>query len=136
MPWITNVALYKILNGDHPHDDNTILIRILNDTSPPPEPKYQFKDVHCFSFLDIDIEEHPSAITEEQAQQIAALLVEAKRNGTNVLVHCTMGMCRSGAVVDAALPLGFEEIPNVFRSPNVLVRSRILKALDLFQDYS
>lgn len=51
----------------------------------------------------------------------------------NVVVHCYAGIFRSGAVAEVGVILGFEDT-HVFRSPNRLVKHRILKALNLEYD--
>jgi hypothetical protein len=49
-------------------------------------------------------------------------------NRMNVVVHCVAGVCRSGAVCEIGVMLGFNDT-EVFRSPNLLVKHRMMKAL-------
>lgn len=128
-PWIKNASLWDVVAGDHPYDDNTILIRILNPGFEFPETKHTFKDVHCFEMLDIDDDEFNICCTDLQAEQVAAILVKALADGQNVLVHCHVGVSRSGAVVDAGLALGFRELPRTFRTPNIHIKKRLFRAL-------
>lgn len=43
------------------------------------------------------------------------------------MVHCTAGICRSGAVTEVAEMLGFKYIGN-HRQPNILVKKKLIKA--------
>jgi protein-tyrosine phosphatase len=69
-------------------------------------------------------------ISDEQAEEIAAILQEALENDHNVLVHCVVGQCRSGAVVEVAELIGFDECFR-YRLPNIRVKSKLMQALDL-----
>lgn len=78
-------------------------------------------------FDDVDDDE-PHTITVEQAQQIAEFINEAKKLEKNVWVHCHAGICRSGAVVEVLLLLGWHFVDNDFsesRIPNKTVFNRI-----------
>ena len=46
----------------------------------------------------------------------------------NVIVHCHAGVCRSGAVAELGVMLGFKDTES-FRSPNLLVKHKMMKAL-------
>jgi len=46
----------------------------------------------------------------------------------NVIVHCAAGICRSGAVVEAGVVLGFDDTQTM-RIPNTLVKTSILEQL-------
>jgi hypothetical protein len=46
----------------------------------------------------------------------------------NVIVHCVAGVCRSGAVCEVGVMLGFDDT-EAFRSPNLLVKHRMMKCL-------
>ena len=46
----------------------------------------------------------------------------------NVVVHCYAGICRSGAVCEVGVMMGFNDTER-FRSPNLLVKHRMMKAL-------
>ena len=56
------------------------------------------------------------------------LLQHALEQRMNVIVHCHAGVCRSGAVCEIGVMLGFGDT-EVFRSPNLLVKHRMMKAL-------
>lgn len=133
MPWIQNVALSDIKKGFHMEAGvNSMLIQITDPAYGFPEPLKQFKEVHQFEFL--DIEENDFALEEsmrcshEQAKELVRLLQHALDNRMNVIVHCHAGVCRSGAVCEVGVMMGFDDT-EVFRSPNLLVKHRMMKAL-------
>jgi hypothetical protein len=141
MPWIQNVSMSDIKRGLHFDPGvNAMLIQIVDPTYEFPEPLYKFKEVHKFEFLDVeadgltndgdgnwsDVSEF--AITQEQANELVRLLQHATDNRMNVIVHCHAGVCRSGAVCEVGVMLGFNDT-EVFRSPNLLVKHRMMKAL-------
>jgi hypothetical protein len=51
----------------------------------------------------------------------------------NVVVHCHAGVCRSGAVCEIGVMLGFNDT-EAFRSPNLLVKHRMMRALGWLYD--
>ena len=133
MPWIQNVALSDIKRGLHIEPGvNAMLIQIVDPPGDFPTPKYSFKEVHQFQFL--DIEEKDFALDEamrcshEQAAELVRLLQHALENHMNVIVHCHAGVCRSGAVCEVGVMMGFNDT-EVFRSPNLLVKHRMMKHL-------
>ena len=129
MPWIQNVSLADVIKGFHfEPGDNAMLIQIVDPDVKFPTPRYNFKEVHQFKFLDIEESDHVWACTQEQANQLAELLKHAMDNRMNVIVHCHAGICRSGAVCELGVMMGFTD-PQVFRSPNLLVKHRIMKAI-------
>lgn len=129
MPWIQNVSLSDIIKGFHFEPDvNSMLIQIVDPDMEFPVPEYDFKEVHKFKFLDIEEPDHMWACTQEQAAQLVALLKHAIDKRMNVVVHCHAGVCRSGAVCEIGVMMGFSD-PEVFRMPNLLVKHRMMKAL-------
>lgn len=134
MPWIENVAAADIPIGFH-HDagPNAMLIQIMdNDTTWWPTPKHEFKEAHQFKFLDIEKNDfaldEAMRCSEEQAAELVRLLQHALDNRMNVVVHCMAGICRSGAVCEVGVMMGFNDTER-FRSPNLLVKHRMMKAL-------
>jgi predicted protein tyrosine phosphatase len=133
MPWIENVAAADIPTRFH-HDagENSMLISIVDPASWRPEPAHKFKEIHNFEFL--DIEEHDECLDEEMkcshedAARLVGLLQHALDNKMNVVVHCFAGICRSGAVCELGVMMGFEDTGR-FRNPNLLVKHRMMKAL-------
>ena len=51
----------------------------------------------------------------------------------NVIGHCHAGVCRSGAVCEIGVMLGFDDT-EAFRSPNLLVKHRMMRALGWLYD--
>ena len=131
--WIENVAASDIPIGFH-HDagPNSMLISITDPASWRPEAKHEFKERHNFEFLDVEekdeVLEEAMKCSQEQANELVRLLQHAKENHMNVVVHCTAGICRSGAVTEVGVMLGFDDTER-FRSPNLLVKHRMMKAL-------
>lgn len=126
--FIENASRFDVGTAMHAEaGENSMLIQISDLLSEHPTPLKKFREVHQFKFEDIE-EDEEWAISDEQAQQIADLLRKAKANNTNVIVHCHAGLCRSGAVVECALMLGFNP-PDRIRLPNALVKKKIMKAL-------
>lgn len=133
MPWIQNVALSDIKKGFHINPgENAMLIQICDPPGDFPTPKYQFKEVHQFQFLDIEANDfaldEAMRCSQEQADELVRLLQHALENRMNVIVHCHAGVCRSGAVCEVGVMLGFDDT-EVFRSPNLLVKHRMMKRL-------
>jgi len=133
MPWIENVAASDIPIGFH-HDagPNSMLISITDPGSWRPVPKHEFKEIHNFEFLDVEEKDHVDdeamKCSQEDANRLVALLQHAKDNHMNVVVHCFAGICRSGAVCEVGVMMGFADTGR-FRSPNLLVKHRMMKAM-------
>lgn len=137
-PWIQNVARSDIVRGLHIEPGpNAMLIQISDPPGNHPTPKYQFREVHQFDFLDVELEdevlEEEMRCSQEQANELARLLKHALDNRMNVIVHCHAGVCRSGAVCEVGVMMGFRDT-EVFRSPNLLVKHRMMKALGWLYD--
>jgi predicted protein tyrosine phosphatase len=132
MPFIENVAKADIQSGFHQYTgEDTVLISILDHASSPPTPAQDFVRVHTFEFLDLEAHNENAAelgIQEEQAKQIVTILKEALANDQNVIVHCTAGICRSGAVAEVGVAMGFEDMLR-YRSPNLMVKHSLMKEL-------
>lgn len=131
--WIQNVSLADITKGYHiDAGPNAVLIQIVDTGMMFPTPLYKFSEVHQFSFL--DVEEHDEVIepemkiTQDQADQLVAILQNALFNRKNVIVHCVAGVCRSGAVAEVGVMMGFEDT-ETWRSPNMLVKHRMMRSL-------
>jgi predicted protein tyrosine phosphatase len=129
--WIQNVSLADIVRGYH-YDagPNSMLIQIVDPDMEFPEPACKFAETHQFKFLDIEEQDHSSAITDHQARQIAQLLQQAVGKHMNVVVHCVAGVCRSGAVCEVGVILGLQDTEG-YRNPNLLVKHKLLLALGL-----
>jgi len=132
MPWIENVAAVDISKGFH-HDcgPNSMLISIADPAGWRPEAKQQFKERHDFEFLDAeddDREPEEAKISDAQAEQIVGLLQRALENRMNVVVHCMAGICRSGAVAEVGVMMGFNDCEK-YRQPNLRVKHKLMKQL-------
>jgi predicted protein tyrosine phosphatase len=133
MPWIQNVARSDISKGFHIDPGvNAMLIQIADPASGFPEPKYPFRETHQFEFLDVEekdeVLEEEMRCSHEQAAELVSLLQHALEHRMNVIVHCHAGVCRSGAVCEVGVMLGFDDT-EAFRAPNLLVKHRMMKAL-------
>ena len=131
--WIENVSLTNVRQGFHTNaGSNSMLIQIVDPCMEFPVPKHNFKEIHQFEFLDLEEKDMPDAdefkITDSQATEIARLLRHAQDTDMNVVVHCVAGVCRSGAVTEVGVMMGFEDIGS-HRIPNLLVKHKIMQAL-------
>ena len=135
MPKIENCSWDDVKHGWHTDfGPNTVLIQIADPATFFPEPKKKFKKISQFEFL--DAEEDDKKFDEDfkiQTWQAHAIVLELKYAllmNYNVIVHCHAGICRSGAVVEVGLMLGFEPT-NRFRNPNTLVKKKLMEAAGL-----
>jgi protein tyrosine phosphatase len=138
--WIQNVALSDIKKGFHINPgDNAMLIQIVDCGMEFPESLYKFKHVAQFQFLDLEKDDYciedEMKITDAQAKSLVLLLKQAYANHMNVIVHCVAGVCRSGAVCEVGVMMGFEDT-EAFRSPNLLVKHKMMRYLGWSYDES
>lgn len=137
MPWIENVAADDIPKKFHHNcGENSMLISIVDPASWRPVPAHKFKEIHNFEFLDAeDSDGFPdeAKISDEQAQELVRLLQHALANNMNVVVHCYAGLCRSGAVAEVGVMMGFQDCER-FRSPNLRVKHKMMKILEWSYD--
>ncbi len=132
-PWIQNVSLADIKQARHIDAGiNSMLIQIVDPDTDFPVAAYKFKETHQFKFLDIEKNDHcineQWRVSDEQAEQLVNLLQHALENRMNVVVHCHAGVCRSGAVAEIGVMLGFRDA-EAFRSPNLLVKHKMMRVL-------
>lgn len=137
MAWIQNISLASAIKGEHMFTPgNTILIQIQDfGTWQFVKPKHEFLQVYQFKFDDHEDPNLKTNIAPDQADQIARILTLAYEQGVNVVVHCHAGLCRSGAVAEVGIMMGFDEV-HKNRQPNVLVKNRLRKSLGLETDYA
>ena len=135
-PWIENISLDDVRKGHH-YDPgvNSMLIQIVDPGTEFPKPKYDFRKTYQFYFLDVEDNEpdgclYDAAITNEDAKGIAEALREAWNESMNVVVHCHMGVARSGAVAEVGTMLGFRDTEK-FRIPNLMVKHKLMHYLGL-----
>jgi len=125
MSIIENVSYKDVLEGNHSYAD--ILIQIVDPGCEFPTPYYSFKEVYQFNFFD-ETGEH--ALDDEQALLLINILKDGLLNNKSVTVHCHAGICRSGAIVEVALMMGYELGRNArFRMPNVDVKLKLIQHL-------
>jgi len=136
MPKVENCSWDNFRRGNHRIDPiDTIAIQIVDPGDIPPEPAEDvFHSRHVFEFLDA---EEPTRffpeeqlISDQQAEDIASILIRALEEDRDVLVHCVAGVCRSGAVVEVAEMLGFDECFR-YRLPNIRVKRKLMSRFDL-----
>lgn len=140
MPFIQNVSLLNVKEGRHFNPgEQSVLIQICDPPGDFPVPKHPFSEIHQFCFLDLDDPSRFSEsftdleefrMTDEQALKIAEVLQSAFDKNKNVIVHCHAGKCRSGAVAEVGVMMGFEDT-GVLRIPNAFVKKRLMKELGL-----
>lgn len=135
MPWITNISMADVIKGNHPAvNNNTILIQIkdYDNFTKFPDPKFNndFMGIYRYAFNDIDIPDITS-FNAKYATGIAHILSTALQNDVNVIVHCHAGICRSGAVADVGIMMGFDDASSGNRIPNTLVKTLLRNALDI-----
>ena len=138
MPTIENISCIDYKHGNHvASGDNTVAIQLTDPCGYIPVPAKKFASIHQFEFLDIDNPHDTSfgefAITEQQATDICKILQDALANNMNVVVHCTAGICRSGAVTEVGSIIGFSPVHDN-RIPNTLVKMRLMKVFGLSYD--
>lgn len=106
MPTIQRLSQANYGDGNFTARPGFVAIRIAGLAS-------QFADVqhtglhaeHCFEFEDVEQEGEPAwegRITHDQAVQILAALQQAHAEDRDVVVHCGLGIYRSGAVCEFA----------------------------------
>jgi predicted protein tyrosine phosphatase len=133
MMWIENVAAADVpMKFHHDAGPNSMLIQIM-DPAPSwwPTPAHDFKEVHRFEFLDAEDDDgfpEEAKISDEQAEAIVGLLKHAQENRMNVVVHCMAGLCRSGAVAEVGVMMGFQDAERT-RIPNLRVKHKLMKVL-------
>ena len=132
MPWIENVSFGDIPKGRHHNTgENSMLIQIVDPDMEFPVPMHKFKETYQFKFLDLeghDAYGHDLKVSDEQADSLVQVLQHALANRMNVVVHCVAGVCRSGAVCEVGVMMGFDDCEG-FRSPNLLVKHKMMKHL-------
>ena len=130
--FIENISMADAIKGNHYLEKGkTILIQLQDyGTWQFAIPKYkdEFIAIHQFAFDDIT-EESTASIQEHQAKQIANILDKALEDGHNIVVHCHAGICRSGAVAEVGVMIGFQDTENL-RIPNTLVKKLLVNYVD------
>ena len=131
MPFIQNVSMSDIKFGHHLYEpDQTILIQIVDPGVEFPDPKFKFPaGIFQFEFLDAEDDskfDEDFLFSESDAKSIANILRLALCGDVNVVVHCHAGLCRSGAVAEIGIMLGFKPTIRT-RIPNLRVKRMLMK---------
>ena len=131
--FIQNVSLANIVTGRHLNPgSNSMLIQICDPDIEFPIPKYQFSKIFQFKFLDIErndeLKDKTWRCSELQGKLLVQHLQLAMDQNMNIIVHCHAGICRSGAVAEVGIMMGFEDT-KVHRIPNLLVKFNMMKFL-------
>lgn len=136
--WIKNYSADNITTGSHQDPGpNSILIQIVDVGDEFPTPAFQFKEVYQFQFGDLedsDQVDENRKISDQQAYEIVKVLHHAIEHQMNVIVHCLVGVCRSGAVVEVGVMMGFSDSSR-WRQPNLRVKHKLMKAAGLYPEY-
>ena len=137
MPWIENVSLGDIPKAKHHNaGENSMLIQIVDPAMSFPVALHKFKETHQFEFLDLETGDafgEEFKVTDQQAERLVQLLQHAMANRMNVVVHCVAGVCRSVAVTEVGIMMGFDDTED-FRSPNLLVKHKMMRVLGMTYD--
>lgn len=129
MPFIQNVSMSDIKTGLHPKA--AVLIQIVDPAFGFPTPVYPFSEIHRFEFLDAEDDcrfEEEAKFSDVEAAAIVSIMREALEHDKNVIVHCHMGLCRSGAVAEVGVMMGFNDTHKI-RQPNCRVKTKLINAL-------
>lgn len=131
MPWIQNVSMDEVNKGAHRFSAPAVLIQIADNGLDFPDTKFPFSKIIGHKFLDLEFEDtctNGTKITQIQAADIVKTLKWALDNDHNVIVHCVVGICRSGAVAEVGVMMGFEDTHR-FRQPNLMVKNMLMREL-------
>jgi predicted protein tyrosine phosphatase len=137
MPFIQNVSMSAVRSGHHQDPgNNAVLIQIVDLDTDWPKEHYDYDTIYRFRFLDAEVKDavpDNQKINAGQAKSITDALTTALEFGHNVIVHCHAGICRSGAVCEVGIMMGFEDT-GVFRSPNLMVKHALMKQMGWLYD--
>lgn len=117
-PTIENISVLDVSLGEHSNvGKNSMLIRICDTFEPyMPTAKHQFLIERSFQFNDLERYDefgkinplfNTHGINDIQANHIFMLLKKALEENLNVVVHCTAGVSRSGAIHQVGIAMGF-----------------------------
>lgn len=118
--FIQNVSYKDLQEGNYCQSSNLTLIQIVDPCMIFPEPRWYFDSVYQFEFTDDEDLNHitwAARMKESQAKDILSILYSSLEKQRDVIVQCVSGQSRSGAVVEAGLLIGFDEV-HKNRKPN------------------
>lgn len=132
MPFISNVSKDNVSRGHYAKSDNMLMIRIDHDNDFPPVMGSIPKHVEYFNFLDIDQYDKDltgGLFSKADCERIVNIFKKCIEEDMDIVVHCLMGVSRSGAIADVASSLGFNITrDSQYRIPNAYIRSKLLDA--------
>lgn len=132
MSKIINVSRKNVEEGFHKFfGADTVLIQISDPAQGFPKPKKWFSKTFQFEFLDAETDsefDDEALISSAQAAEIVTILECALESDMNVVVHCNVGICRSGAVAEIGEMMGFEYAGN-HKQPNLRVKKFLMDQL-------
>lgn len=134
MLYIENCPQIAVERGTHQlPSHHSILVQITDPGSDFVTPKFDdYAAIHRFKFYDVTEPLYCRGliepITQDQADELVEILLNAMECRYNVIVHCAAGICRSGAVTEVGEIIGFVPVHNN-RVPNVEVKNKMLKKL-------
>lgn len=119
-------------------DNRSWMISIYSSNSTPANITAPFGKIFPYQFDDIvKFEDGYRRMTFDQATEIAKIIMDAKECGADLWVHCDAGVCRSGAIVEAAKLVGFYHDTEVSNEhmPNEFVFKAVRKALGFLHSF-
>ena len=139
MSWILNCSRAAVERGEHVYEvNNTWLIQISDPDNYPGAkfitPKFQFDRVLQLRFDDTENPDNPNSINAHEVEEISEFLKDAWAQNKNVVVHCVAGICRSGAVAEVGVMMGFQDL-GTHRIPNQLVKKRLRLELNILNSW-
>lgn len=135
MNFIQNVSIEGIKSVRHfDTGERGVLIQITDCGGSFPVSKVKFEKVFQFDFHDSEDSSSELSPQPDHGQQLVDILKMALEERRNVIVHCHAGLCRSGAVAEVGVIMGFKDT-GVTRIPNLLVKRYMMQALGLTYDY-
>jgi predicted protein tyrosine phosphatase len=136
MPWIGNYSYADIRSGNHAIEPNrTVLIRIMGIGHVFEEAdvarRSEFLNIYKFAFEDLEPTEVHDETQFGEMVPVQAVIMhwymrDALNAGYNVVVHCVQGLCRSGAVTEVGVMMGFNDLGRP-RLPNMHVKKLLMK---------
>lgn len=133
MPKINNISMYDFENKNYRfRPEDTIVIQIVDNDMNFPVNDDPFFEIHQFKFLDVEKETVVIDPSFKISDSIAGIIVRVLQKGLdlnkNILVHCIAGCCRSGAVTEVGVMMGYDDTYS-HRIPNSHVKYMLMKQL-------
>lgn len=131
---VTNISLPECQNWDFPsfvlEEQGCVLIRLHNPDYKFPSGESDLLKQNIFDEVYEVALDDSYDIPDEVVGKLAAILTSAKNKNRNIVAHCHAGISRSGAVVEVATMMGFQDIGRS-RNPNKVLKEKLRKALGI-----